>query len=147
MTDTLIVSRRVLAAPARVYEAWTRPEQLVRWFGPPGGRCTHADVELRVGGAFQLENRLASGERVRIEGRYLELHPPRRLVFTWSGPASPTPERVTVTIEPDGAGALVTVIHERIPTEPVKEGHRRGWDACLRGLAGLLQTQVSGERG
>ena len=47
---SLTLKRRLNAPPEKVYAAWTKPEQIVRWFGPDAGPVTHAETDVRVGG-------------------------------------------------------------------------------------------------
>jgi uncharacterized protein YndB with AHSA1/START domain len=75
----LEVERRLPAPIAEVFRWWTEPELLSRWMTPTG--TVEASLELRVGGALRIVMR--GGDTV-IEhtGTYIEIDPPRRLVFT-----------------------------------------------------------------
>jgi len=72
-------------------------------------------------------------------GEYLEIEPPRRLVFTWASPfTGPDPSLVTVELEPDGPMATnLRIIHTDLP-ESVATSHRDGWGAMLDHLSGCL---------
>ena len=90
--------RRVIEAPReRVFAAWTRPEQLRRWWGVTAQHTTPlAEVDLRVGGAYRLTMRAADGTDHTVAGTYEEVAAPERLVYSWqweSGNSPPT--RVT----------------------------------------------------
>ena len=61
---TLLIRRRIAATPERLFEAWTTPEQFVQWWGPPGVECPGAEMELRVGGAYRIRNRMPDGNEV-----------------------------------------------------------------------------------
>ena len=135
----LVVRRRIRATAARLFEAWTTPEQLLRWWGPSEVRCTHAEVNLRVGGRFRIDNALSDGHVICITGEFLAIDRPHRLIYTWStNPASEASERVTVVFEPDGAATEVIVTHERIPDEQTRRGHESGWAGCMDGLDRLM---------
>ena len=57
-----LVVRRTIHAPVEpVFHAWTRPEQLRQWWGPGPVTCCHAEIDLRVGGAYRIGNRLPDG--------------------------------------------------------------------------------------
>jgi len=102
-------------------------------------RCSHAEVEPRVGGKLRIGNELPDGRTLWILGEFLEFVAPERLVYTWrtepteSGPA--IDEKVTVRFEIVGdAETEVIVIHERIGGEATRVSHEAGWDGCLAHL-------------
>ncbi len=135
---TLVVRRTVAAPAARVFSAWTRPELLVKWWGPPGVRCPTAEVDLRIGGAYRIVNQLPDGTLLEIAGQFVEIVEPHRLVYTWRlGPAV-TGDRVTVLFEPKGDATEIVIRHEHLPSELTREEHGRGWEGCLDGLERLL---------
>ena len=67
---SLAVRRVVRAAPERVFDAWTRPEELRRWWGPNGLVCTEAHVDLRVGGRYRIANLFPDGNVLWICGEF-----------------------------------------------------------------------------
>jgi uncharacterized protein YndB with AHSA1/START domain len=135
-TLTLVVRRTIRATPGRLFAAWTEPAQLRRWWGPEGVRCVRAEVDLRVGGQYRIDNELPGGELLSIVGEFERIEPPHRLVYTWRVDGRPGAfERVTVRFEADAGSTEVVVTHERIVNEAVREQHRRGWEDCLQGLA------------
>jgi uncharacterized protein YndB with AHSA1/START domain len=136
-TSQRLVTRRLIpAAPERLFEAWTSPEHLRRWWGPPGGRCTRAAVDPVAGGRYQLDNELADGSTVIISGRFTLVDRPRQLAYTWRVEPGPGHfELVTVTFAAAGAGTEVTVEHVQIHDERSRDEHAAGWAACLDRLA------------
>jgi uncharacterized protein YndB with AHSA1/START domain len=130
---TLRVSRIIRATPARLFAAWTTPEQLLRWWGPRPVMCSSAEVDLRVGGAYSIGNRLPDGREIVIRGVFEEIEPPRRLVYSWTM-GGVEHSRVTVRFDPRGEATEVIVEHERIPDEKTREDHLQGWNGCLDGL-------------
>jgi uncharacterized protein YndB with AHSA1/START domain len=133
----LVVRRTIRASPARLFEAWTRPEQLVAWWGPRPVRCAGAAVDLRVGGRYRIENELPGGARLFIEGEFTLVDPPRKLVYTWRvRPGSAEAELVTVQFDAKEPSVTeVVVSHERIATAAARDSHEGGWNGCLEGLA------------
>ena len=132
----LVITRLIPAKPERLFEAWTSPEHLRKWWGPPGGYCVHATVEPVVGGSYLIGNALADGTAVTISGRFTVVDPPRKLSYTWH--VRPGPDRtelVTVSFTPSEGGTEVTVEHEQIPDERSRAEHTVGWIACLDRLA------------
>jgi uncharacterized protein YndB with AHSA1/START domain len=77
------LQRRFRASPERVFEAWTRPAALREWWCPSGWIAREVDIDLRIGGFWRIAMMRASNrEDVSVSGRFLEVKPPERLVFT-----------------------------------------------------------------
>jgi len=138
---SLVVRRTIRAAPARLFEAWTRPELLAKWWGPSDVTCTGAEFDLRPGGRYRIANRMPDGNTLWITGVIEEVSPPERLVYSWSLEPPPDPagaperSRVTVQFRARGRATEVIVVHENIPSAAIRDGHEAGWIGCLEGLA------------
>jgi uncharacterized protein YndB with AHSA1/START domain len=131
---SLTLKRRIKAAPAQVFAAWTDPEKLARWFGPKAAVAgsVRAEVDVRPGGRYRMSFRTDDGERHQVGGVYREVVPDTRLVFTWAWHSTPERESlVTVTIAADGDGSLLTLHHEQFFDEKARDGHERGWTGTL----------------
>lgn len=126
----LVTRRTIRASAARLFEAWTQPEQLRRWWGPRPVTCSGAEVDLRVGGRYRIANALPDGKTLFIEGEFQVVEPPHRLVYTWRAGEDQS-SRVTVRFESRGEVTDVIVVHEQIPSEPMRESHEGGWNGCL----------------
>ncbi|MGO4715796.1 SRPBCC family protein [Bradyrhizobium sp. 2TAF24] len=131
---SLTLARRLNAAPAKVFAAWTDPEKIIRWFGPAEtvAGSVKADMDVRVGGGFRISFTTVDGEYHEVGGNYREVVADQRLVFSWAWHS--TPERVsvvTVTIKPDADGSLLTLNHGQFFDEAARDGHRRGWTGTL----------------
>ena len=135
-TLVLVVRRAINASPERLFDAWTRSEELIAWWGPRPVRCTNAEVDLRVGGRYHIENLLPTGDVLTIEGAFTLIERPRKLVYTWSvAPGRAPPELVTVRFDQKGPSLTeVVVTHERIQSEAIRDSHTNGWNGCLDGL-------------
>ena len=132
---TLVVRRHVRASPQALFDAWTRPELLIRWWGPQGVTCPEAEVDLRPGGRYAIANETPSGT-LWIRGEFLVIEAPNRLVYTWRvGDDGPNDQRVTVRFEPREDGTEVIVLHEHIADQATADDHEAGWQGCLEGLA------------
>jgi len=149
MTEELAsarVSHRFTASPERVYDAWLDPAKLRAWMSAAlkemglSGEIRRVEVDARVGGKFFFSDMRNAGE-ARHWGTYLALDRPRTIVFTWITDASQEadPSQVTITIEPDGAGCVVTIVHEKIWKSYV-EKVESGWSRMLRAIDTLLQS-------
>src|SRR5437762_2280305 len=103
-TDREIVLTRVFDAPRRlVFDAFSKPELLKRWFGPRGWSMVVCDVDLKVGGGFRFVLRGPDGRDMGMRGVYRELAPPERSVHMESFDDYPGESQVTaVFVERDG---------------------------------------------
>ena len=90
---TFTFRRTLSATPDEVFDAWTRPELVARWWDPSGTPLAACSVDLRVGGAFRFDN---DGHGPPFVGVYRVVERPGRLVFDANGAHG------TVTIEPSG---------------------------------------------
>jgi uncharacterized protein YndB with AHSA1/START domain len=140
-TQRLVVRRTIRATPERLFDAWTRPEQLTQWWGPTGVTCPHAIVDLRVGGSYRITNVFATGETLYIAGEFQRIERPNKLVYTWrTGPSEDPAELVTVLFERREVGTEIIVIHEGIADAPRRAGHEAGWRECIDGLVAYVSA-------
>lgn len=138
---SLTLKRRIKAAPRQVFEAWTDPKKLARWFGPAETvpSSVRAEIDLRVGGHFKVAFKTEDGERHEVGGVYREVTPGSRLVFTWAWHTTPERESlVTVTLAKDGDGTMLTLHHEQFFDENARDGHEHGWTGTLDKLERFL---------
>jgi len=120
---------RIAARPELVFQYFVDPERMARWIGQP---LMH---DVRPGGEIRT---LIAGEHVAA-GRFVEIDPPRRLVYTmgWDEPNHPIPPgstRVEVDLTADGEGTLLQFRHTGLPMDAVND-HAGGWTHYLDRLA------------
>jgi uncharacterized protein YndB with AHSA1/START domain len=136
---SLTLKRRFNAAPEKVYAAWTQPAQIAQWFGPDAGGVQRAETDLRTGGRFTIAFNTEDGEEHQVNGVYREVVRNKKLVFTWAWRSTPERESlVTVLIEPDGDGSLLTLTHEQFFDEAARDRHSHGWTGSLDKLERYL---------
>jgi uncharacterized protein YndB with AHSA1/START domain len=137
-TGTAVRLERSFNAPReRVFDAWTEPEVLRRWWAAGADWDTpHAEVDLREGGRYRLSMRNPeNGETHTVGGEYVEVSPPERLVYTWAWEGGDSPEsRVTVDFAEDSGRTTVVVLHEGLPGDEARAMHEQGWVGCLENL-------------
>jgi uncharacterized protein YndB with AHSA1/START domain len=141
---SLMLRRHIKAPPAKVYAAWTRSEQLEKWFGPAGTTAASADLDVRVGGRFFIRFSTPDGEDHGVGGTYREIVPGERLVFDWAWQS--TPERVSLVslrFARDGEGTMLTLVHEQFFDEKARDGHERGWTGCLDRLVAHFEPETA----
>ncbi len=141
---SVTLRKRIPAPPARVFESWTRPEELKRWFAPDAYSTPAAEVDLRVGGRYRIamQNR-ESGQTVFASGVYREILPPSRIVFTWTWDhwEDHRESVVTVTFHDVAGGTEVVLTHELLPSQKDAESHGTGWTQILEKCAAALAAR------
>ena len=138
---TLRLERHVPARPEKVFAAWTKPEAIVRWFGPSDDYTVVVTaMDLKVGGSYRIEMHHKGGNVSVIGGVYREIEAPHRLVYSWRWEDKPQmgETQVTVKFEPDGAHTRLLLLHERFLTTDDCQRHQQGWNGCL----GRLETTI-----
>jgi uncharacterized protein YndB with AHSA1/START domain len=138
----LELSHRFAAPRDQVFQAWTDPEVLKRWWAAaPTWSTPLAEVDAREGGSYRLSMRTDEGEIHTVGGQYKEISPPERLVYTWRWEEGPGPvmagsEDTLVAIDflEDGDGTLVKLTHTGFASDEIKGMHAHGWEAVLANL-------------
>jgi uncharacterized protein YndB with AHSA1/START domain len=138
---------RTFNAPARiVFEAWTRPELLKRWWAPKstGVSLLSCEADVRVGGRYRLEFGHGASKPMAFFGRYIEVTPPSRLV--WTNDESDDGAVTTVTFD-EKAGKTLLVMHELYPSKEALDraiaGMEGGMAEMFAQLEELLLTLVA----
>lgn len=138
---------RTFNGPARlVFEAWTTPELLKRWWAPKsfGISLVSCEVDARTGGGYRLVfGHPASGQPMEFFGRYLEVTPHSRLVWT-NEEGGEGGAVTTVTFEQRGAGTLVTMhdlyASKKALDDAIASGSTSGFSEAFEQLDELLLT-------
>jgi uncharacterized protein YndB with AHSA1/START domain len=117
---------RIEAAPERVFPFLVEADRMARWMG------TNVELDPRPGGVFRSDT---NGRHV-IAGEFLEVEPPRRVLFTfgWEDPdelVGPGQSTVEIVLEPDGNATILTLQHRDLPNDDERTGHGQGWDHFL----------------
>ena len=136
-SDRELVVTRTFNGPARlVFEAWTKPELFARWWVPRsmGMKLLSCKLDVRVGGGYRLEFATEGSQPVAFFGKYLEVTPPSRLV--WTNEESPEASVTTVTFEEKG-GKTLLVLHEVHPSKEITD-EAIGFGEGLRETFGQL---------
>ena len=154
-TEREIVVQRVFDAPRElVFQAWTDPERLMRWWAPAGCTTAACTVDLRPGGAFHYCMRMPDGPEIWGLGTYREVVAPERIVYTDTfadGDGRPVPPShygmsdghpaetlVDVTFEEHDGGTLVTLRHSISVSVPERGATEQGWSEMFDRLAAEL---------
>jgi uncharacterized protein YndB with AHSA1/START domain len=131
--ETTSVEREIsiAARPETVWEFLVDPEKATRWMGQS------ASFDPRPGGSYRVE--VIPGNTAR--GEFVELDPPRRLVYTWGWEPGGIDERtlpgsstIVIELEPDGDRTTLRFSHRGLPNEEAVKSHAHGWDHYLERL-------------
>jgi uncharacterized protein YndB with AHSA1/START domain len=139
---SVTVRREIAAPPEDLFDAWLDAESIGSWLRPSQIRETRAETDPRVGGTFRIV--MVEDEfSILHTGTYLEIERPRRLVFTWSSPATRFRDSiVTVTFQPSSNGSTVVEIHQvGLPDEESRQSHHTGWSDILRELGRTARSE------
>lgn len=149
-TPELTISRFIKAPPAVVWEAWSTPEHLAKWWIPEPIECQVVKLNLRPGGGFETLMREDDGDfQPHVEGCFLDVVPEQRLVFTtalaegWK-PIEPwLALTATITMEPEGSGTryAARVAHKNAEDSRKHEdlGFQEGWGTTIDQLAAFTE--------
>ena len=131
-----LVVTRTFNAPARiVFEAWTKPELLERWWAPKSSGMTllKCEADVRVGGRYRFEFGRGATSSMAFFGRYIEVSPPSRLA--WTNEESEDGAVSTLTFE-ESNGRTVLVLHELYPS-------KEALDRMIAGMEGGMPEQFA----
>ncbi|MEM9781519.1 MAG: SRPBCC domain-containing protein [Pseudomonadota bacterium] len=136
---SITLSRDIAASPERVFEIWTDPKAMMRWFGLDGITNLEAGFEPHVGGRWFSKGRDPHGNVFSMEGTVTAFEPGRRLGQLWAYVGADgergNETAVEVLFEPIDTGCRVTVTHSRILHTP--EQFQAGWEQSLGRIEAL----------
>ncbi len=149
--DLTLVVRHVLRASAEfLFDAWTDPKLLARWFhARPSWTTEVIAADVRVGGAWEIVMHADDGPDCHVSGKYLAIERPHRLVFTWHANAERDYQTVvTLSLRPIGRETTELVLTQTgLREEQDRSEHQSGWEGCLSSLARLVGAPTRAERG
>jgi uncharacterized protein YndB with AHSA1/START domain len=137
MTDADVIERviDISASPETVFTLLTDPREYVKWKGRA------AELDARAGGAFHVSFKDAA-----VRGKYVEVVPNRRVVFTWGWDAPdavvrPGGSTVEIDLEPHGDGTRLRLVHRGLPAAELAS-HTAGWDYFLPRLTSVAEGRA-----
>ena len=138
--QVLRIERTFAASAEDVFDAWTSPEVMRRWFHCAADWATpEAEVDLRVGGSVRVVMRRPGGKEAEAHGRYTLIERPRRLVMAWAFGDEPSNEQLLELSFSESEGSTtVLLINSDISTEERRNGQDWGWRGCLDQLERML---------
>jgi uncharacterized protein YndB with AHSA1/START domain len=145
VSDRELVVTRSFDAPARlVFAAWTTPALFMRWWAPKSSGLTilSCEMDVRTGGGYRLEfGHPASDQPMVFHGRYIEVVPDARLV--WTNEEGPDGAVTTLTLE-ERNGVTHLTFRETYPTAEALNEAQQGMD-CMPEQFGQLETLLASQ--
>ena len=138
--DTSVIERviTIQARPETVFRLLTDGTEYARWKGE------RAELEARPGGLFRV---VFPNRTDIVAGRFVEVIPPRRVVFTWGWEDNtlvpPGLSTVEIDLEPVGSGTRLRLVHRGLPV-PALASHTEGWDYFLPRLTAVAEGREPG---
>ena len=145
----LVLERVVDVRPELVWQAWTRPEHIKRWFTPAPWKTVECEIDLRPGGRFYTVMRSPEGSDHPGEGCYLEIVENRKLVWTdcllpGYRPGLKPFMTAMILLEPSGKGTRYTAVAMHSSREGLEShaamGFHQGWGKALEQLVELVKS-------
>jgi uncharacterized protein YndB with AHSA1/START domain len=148
---SVYISRTFRAPRQKVFDAWTKPEQMLQWRGPEGWQALEADSDPRPGGKHRVvvrgtpPPRTPEDKPVEVTGAcwgvYLDVDKYTLVRFTWNADWAPGEESVvTVRLsDAENGGTLMDFVHDKFLTPQSAAGHDRGWKSTFNRLATFVE--------
>jgi uncharacterized protein YndB with AHSA1/START domain len=141
---TLSLRLAVGVPPGTVFRALTEPTELATWWGPHGFTTLVTRLDLRVGGGYQFSMQPRDGDLFHLSGEFLEIDPPRHLVYTFRW-EEPTPDDrdtvVALSLNAVGDSTEVSLVQATFATEERLALHRSGWTDSFERLRTAIEPR------
>ena len=134
------IERTFAASAEDVFDAWTSPEVMRRWFHcEPDWETPEAEVDLRVGGRVRVLMRQPDGTEAGAEGEYTLIDRPNRLLMTWIFHDDPSNEQqIELHFSELEGSTTVVLVNSGISTDGRRDAQDWGWNGCLDELERVL---------
>ena len=145
MPNTIRLHRVLRATPERIYRAFTDADAMAKWLPPNGFTGKVHEMNARVGGTYRMSfTNFTTGKSHAFGGKYLELVPNERLVYTdlFDDPNLPGEMRTSVVLKKVLVGTDVSIVQEGVPDAIPAEGCYLGWQESLALLAKLVEAEI-----
>lgn len=141
----LELNRVLPAARPLVFEVFTDPNELARWWGPEGFSTPSLEFDPRVGGSYRIEMQPPESDAFYLTGDFRVVDPPARLAYTfrWEDPDPDDVETlVDLSFRDFGESTEVVLTQGRFKTEARRTLHRDGWTDSFDKLEALLSSHT-----
>lgn len=146
MPNFVRLHRVIATRPEKVYRAFLEPDAIASWLPPYGYLCTVHELNAVIGGTHRMTFRnFTNGRGHSFGGKYLELVPNERLVYTdrFDDPHLPGEMKVVVTLKAVSVGTEISIEQSGVPDMIPLESCYLGWQDSLHKLAKLVQPEIN----
>jgi uncharacterized protein YndB with AHSA1/START domain len=144
--ELLLHLERVLAAPRPlVFRMHAEPDRLAQWWGPKGFSAPSIELDVRIGGGYRIEMQPPDGDPFVLSGKFREVDPGARLVYTFRYEDPDPDDRDTVvafSLRDLGESTGLTVDQGPFVTEGRRALHEQGWSESLDRLQELVSGAI-----
>ena len=147
MPSTIRLHRVLRTSPQKLYKAFIDPDAMNKWLPPNGFTGKVHQMDAKVGGQYRMSfTNFSSGKSHSFGGKYLELDPGERLVYTdkFDDPNLPGEMRTTIALKKVSVGTELNITQEGIPDMIPPEACYLGWQESLTLLAMLVEPEIPG---
>lgn len=138
----LVIERSLSASPQKVYEAWTNPEVLVKWWGPVGMSIPVCEMDVVEGGNWKTTMANDEGGEYTVTGQYKTLSPHDHIAFTWAWSQEDGSRGhetiVNVVLEETSGGTKMTMTQKEFRDVEQRDNHNSGWTSSFTKLENIL---------
>ena len=142
---TLEITRVLPAVRSVVFEAFSDPNELARWWGPAGFSTPSLELQARVGESYRIEMQPPQGDRFYLTGEFRVVDPPARLAYTFAW-EDPDPDDIDTVVDLSyrdlGGSTEVALRQGPFKTEARRRLHRDGWTDSFNKLEHLMSVRA-----
>ena len=138
--NELELSYFIESTSEEVFSAWTDADKMVKWMGPGNVVCEKVEIDLKVGGQYNINMNTDEGVRI-AKGEYKEIVPNEKLVFTWEWEGGTFQNSlVSIVFTHQDNGTLISLHHTLLPNKENAQHHTQGWEGCIIKLESYLSS-------
>jgi uncharacterized protein YndB with AHSA1/START domain len=136
---SVFIETTIHAAAEKVWEAWTEPDILMKWFGSdPNGEVLSARLDVRSRGRFEVTFKDSDQTKHTCSGIYDEIIKPNKLTFTWHWKNEPGVESfIVLFLTSEGTSTKMQFEHMNVGSAS-KHNYEKGWQSTFLKLERLL---------
>lgn len=146
-TGTVRFHRVLRCKPERIYRAVLDADAMAKWLPPYGFTCKVHHLDARVGGTYKMSfTNFTSGNGHSFGGKYLELTPNEKIVYTdaFDDPNLPGQMTTSISLRAVSCGTELSIVQEGLPEAIPVEMCYLGWQESLEQLAKLVEPEIPG---
>lgn len=134
----LTLQHEFACSPERLWQAWTKPEEVACWFGPEGCTAPDAVVDFRVGGSYHFPIQNSDGSVDTVTGEYTQIDQPHHLAFTWSWVQSDgrLGQKMLINLDFEylGGKTRLRLFQTNFINKEAQDLHKEGWSSSMNSL-------------